>query len=732
MISTLTKSLKHLVITTISALLVSTSVAQERSLQLDEIWGSPKLYARIAGGFNTLPDGQHYSNAEVKEDGSYLLKYSLKSGKVIDTLIRPKDLISNGDTVEYSDYSFSNDASKILLKVKPEAIYRHSTREEYYVFERSTKNLKRITQNGKSMYGTFSPDGKQLAYVRDNNLYLYNLLSDKEIPVTVDGKKNQIINGATDWVYEEEFSMDIAFSWSPDGKKIAFYRFDESNVKEFNLTFYGELYPKEERYKYPKAGEENSKVEIVVYDIASGKKTEVFSTDNTWEYIPRMKWTKDPDVLSIQRTNRHQNILELVLYSVTSNTLQVILKEENKSFIEITDDLTFLNDGKRFVWTSTRNGFNHIYLYGIDGKVVKQVTDGNFDVTKYYGFDEKTQSFFFQSAEKSPLERHLYAVNMKGKKSLLSPSTGTHTIEFTAGLNYYVDTYSSFGKPYTCSLNDNQGQFLRVLEENTETKKNLSGYRMGKIDTLSFRTDDGIQLYGWIIYPTDFNPAKKYPVLMHIYGGPGVQTVTDDWDGPNYLWHQLLAQRGYIIVSFDNRGTPGRGLEFANCIYKDMGNLEVQDQLSAFNFMKKKPFVDGDRIGVWGWSFGGYMTSLLLTKGAGAFKMGIAVAPVTTWRYYDSIYTERYLQTPQENPKGYDDNSPINFAKNLKGKFLLVHGSTDDNVHMQNTMDFTTALVKANKQFDLFIYPNKNHGISGGTTRLNLYTKMTNFVLENL
>jgi dipeptidyl-peptidase-4 len=732
MISTLTKSLKHLVITTISALLVSTSVAQERSLQLDEIWGSPKLYARIAGGFNTLPDGQHYSNAEVKEDGSYLLKYSLKSGKVIDTLIRPKDLISNGDTVEYSDYSFSNDASKILLKVKPEAIYRHSTREEYYVFERSTKNLKRITQNGKSMYGTFSPDGKQLAYVRDNNLYLYNLLSDKEIPVTVDGKKNQIINGATDWVYEEEFSMDIAFSWSPDGKKIAFYRFDESNVKEFNLTFYGELYPKEERYKYPKAGEENSKVEIVVYDIASGKKTEVFSTDNTWEYIPRMKWTKDPDVLSIQRTNRHQNILELVLYSVTSNTLQVILKEENKSFIEITDDLTFLNDGKRFVWTSTRNGFNHIYLYGIDGKVVKQVTDGKFDVTKYYGFDEKTQSFFFQSTEKSPLERHLYAVNMKGKKSLLSPSTGTHTIEFTAGLNYYVDTYSSFGKPYTCSLNDNQGQFLRVLEENTETKKNLSGYRMGKIDTLSFKTDDGIQLYGWIIYPTDFNPAKKYPVLMHVYGGPGVQTVTDDWDGPNYLWHQLLAQRGYIIVSFDNRGTPGRGLEFANCIYKDMGNLEVQDQLSAFNFMKKKPFVDGDRIGVWGWSFGGYMTSLLLTKGAGAFKMGIAVAPVTTWRYYDSIYTERYLQTPQENPKGYDDNSPINFAKNLKGKFLLVHGSTDDNVHMQNTMDFTTALVKANKQFDLFIYPNKNHGISGGTTRLNLYTKMTNFVLENL
>ncbi|MBK7887074.1 MAG: S9 family peptidase [Bacteroidetes bacterium] len=732
MISTETKSLKHLVITTISALLVSTGVAQDRSLQLDEIWGSPKLYARIAGGFNTLPDGQHYSNAEEKEDGSYLLKYSLKSGKVIDTLIRPKDLISNGDTVEYSDYTFSNDASKILLKVKPEAIYRHSTREEYYVFERSSKKLKRITQNGKSMYGTFSPDGKQLAYVRDNNLYLYNLLSDKEIPVTVDGKKNQIINGATDWVYEEEFSMDIAFSWSPDGKKIAFYRFDESNVKEFNLTFYGELYPKEERYKYPKAGEENSKVEIVVYDIASGKKTEVFSTDNTWEYIPRMKWTKDPDVLSIQRTNRHQNILELAFYSVSSNTLQVIVKEENKSFIEITDDLTFLNDGKRFVWTSTRNGFNHIYLYGFDGKVVKQVTDGNFDVTKYYGFDEKTQSFFFQSAEKSPLERHLYAVNMKGKKSLLSPSTGTHTIEFTAGLNYYVDTYSSFGKPYTCSLNDNKGQFLRVLEENTETKKNLSGYRMGKIDTLSFRTDDGIQLYGWIIYPTDFNPAKKYPVLMHVYGGPGVQTVTDDWDGPNYLWHQLLAQRGYIIVSFDNRGTPGRGLEFANCIYKDMGNLEVQDQLSAFNFMKKKPFVDGDRIGVWGWSFGGYMTSLLLTKGAGAFKMGIAVAPVTTWRYYDSIYTERYLQTPQENPKGYDDNSPINFAKNLKGKFLLVHGSTDDNVHMQNTMDFTTALVKANKQFDLFIYPNKNHGIGGGTTRLNLYTKMTNFVLENL
>lgn len=710
----------------------TTLSAQKSDLKLEDIWGSTRFISRSVPGFNAMKDGESYTTSVQTANGKAVVRYNIKTGKAADTLVKPSQLISKKDTIEFDAYSFSADEKKILFTSNTEAIYRHSSREDYFVLDLTSGSLLNITQGNKSMYGRFSPDGSKLAYVRDNNIYMYDLVKGVEIAVTTDGKRNEIINGATDWVYEEEFSMDIGFEWSPDGKNIAYYKFDESRVKEFNLTYYGELYPKEERYKYPKAGEENAIVSLHLYNLENGKSRDVFRTGSEWEYIPRLKWTRNPDLVSFQRTNRHQNILELVTYHVKTAALTVILKEENNSFIEVTDDLTYLENGTSFIWTSTRNGFNHIYLYDVSGKLIKQITDGKFDVTRFYGYDEATKTFFYQSAERSPLERHLYSITLAGKKKALTNIAGTHNGSFTKGLKYYVDTYSSFGAPFTCTLNDRNGKLLRTLEDNAATRTNLAATNLGKIDTLSFLTDDQVRLYGWMITPPDFNPSKKYPVLVHVYGGPGVQTVTNDWDGPNYLWHQLLAQKGYIVISVDNRGTPGRGLDFANCIYKDMGNLEVKDQLSTVSYLKKQPYVDAARIGVWGWSFGGYMTSLLLTKGDGAFKAGIAVAPVTTWRYYDSIYTERYLQTPQENPKGYDDNSPINFAKGLKGKFLLVHGSTDDNVHMQNSMDFVTALVKANKQFEQFIYPNKNHGIYGGNTRLHLYTQMTNFLMENL
>ena len=710
----------------------TTLSAQKSDLKLEDIWGSTRFISRSVPGFNAMKDGESYTTSVQTANGKAVVRYNIKTGKAADTLVKPSQLISKKDTIEFDAYSFSADEKKILFTSNTEAIYRHSSREDYFVLDLTSGSLLNITQGNKSMYGRFSPDGSKLAYVRDNNIYMYDLVKGVEIAVTTDGKRNEIINGATDWVYEEEFSMDIGFEWSPDGKNIAYYKFDESRVKEFNLTYYGELYPKEERYKYPKAGEENAIVSLHLYNLENGKSRDVFRTGSNWEYIPRLKWTRNPDLVSFQRTNRHQNILELVTYHVKTAALTVILKEENNSFIEVTDDLTYLENGTSFIWTSTRNGFNHIYLYDVSGKLIKQITDGKFDVTRFYGYDEATKTFFYQSAERSPLERHLYSITLAGKKKALTDIAGTHNGSFTKGLKYYVDTYSSFGAPFTCTLNDRNGKLLRTLEDNAATRTNLAATNLGKIDTLSFLTDDQVRLYGWMITPPDFNPSKKYPVLVHVYGGPGVQTVTNDWDGPNYLWHQLLAQKGYIVISVDNRGTPGRGLDFANCIYKDMGNLEVKDQLSTVSYLKKQPYVDAARIGVWGWSFGGYMTSLLLTKGDGAFKAGIAVAPVTTWRYYDSIYTERYLQTPQENPKGYDDNSPINFAKGLKGKFLLVHGSTDDNVHMQNSMDFVTALVKANKQFEQFIYPNKNHGIYGGNTRLHLYTQMTNFLMENL
>jgi dipeptidyl-peptidase-4 len=414
-------------------------------------------------------------------------------------------------------------------------------------------------------------------------------------------------------------------------------------------------------------------------------------------FVRNRRWTNDPNILSYQRSNRHQSTLELVFHTINTGKDQTVIREQNTSFIEVTDDLYFMKDGNRFAWSSTRDGYNHIYLYSMDGSLLKQITKGDFEVTRIYGFDDKTGRFFYQSTEKSPLERHVFSIDLNGRKKLLTPQKGTHNATFSQGLRYFASTHSSLGQPYTSTLNTSEGKLIRILEDNADMRKRLNEYKLGKTDTLSFTARDGVRIYGWIIYPPEFDPAKPYPVLMHVYGGPGVQTVTDDWDGPNYLWHQMLSQNGYIIVSFDNRGTPGRGLEFANCIYKDMGGPEVLDQLDAVGFLKGKSWVNPDRIGVWGWSFGGYMTSLLMTKGGGLFKAGIAVAPVTTWRYYDSIYTERYLQTPQENPKGYDTNSPINFAKDLKGDFLLVHGSTDDNVHMQNTMDFVSALVKANK-----------------------------------
>lgn len=707
-------------------------IGQEGYLKLQDIWGSPLLMARGAGGFNAMADGEHYTLSVESENGQFIVKYRFSSGLPVDTLLYPADLVSGTDTISFSDYDFSPDGSRILLITGREAIYRHSTREDYYLFDRPSGLFTRITEKGKAMYARFSPDGKRLAYVRENNIYMYDISSGKETAVTTDGRKNEIINGATDWVYEEEFSMDIGFEWSPQGTHIAYFRFDETDVKEFNLTYYGGLYPKEERYKYPKAGEANSKVEVRVYNLQNAQTAVVFSTGDTWEYIPRIKWTARPGVLSYQRCNRHQNKLELILFDTNTGKSSTLLREENSSFIEVTDDLTYLKDGNGFIWTSSRDGFNHIYLYGMDGIEKKQITKGAFDVTKFYGYSEEKKLFYYQSTEKSPLERHVYSISMNGSSKLLTPESGTHNADFIKGLKYFTNTFSSFGIPYRCTLNDATGKEIRILEENKDVKLQLSKFRLGKLDTLSFLTDDGVRIFGWMILPPDFKENLTYPVLIHVYGGPGVQTVTNDWDGPNYLWHEMLAQRGYIVVSFDNRGTPGRGLEFANCIYKDMGRLEVMDQLNAVKFLKSKTYIDSNRIGVWGWSFGGYMTSLLMTKGMGAFKAGIAVAPVTTWRYYDSIYTERYLQTPQENPKGYDDNSPIRFADRLQGKFLLVHGSTDDNVHMQNTMDFITALVKANKPFDTFIYPNKNHGIGGGGTRLHLYGKMTDFIMQNL
>ncbi|MBL4734700.1 MAG: DPP IV N-terminal domain-containing protein [Flavobacteriales bacterium] len=731
-------------------------------IDLEDIWKNGTFSQKSVYGLRSMNDGLHYTTKETVGTSAFIVKYKYENGEAVDTLLRSEWLVDkeSGDAIPLGLYQFSDDESKIMLPTAIEKIYRHSTRETNYIWDRNTKVLSLLSAGAKQRYATFSPKASKAAFVRGNDIFIKDAVSGKETRVTEDGEFNSIINGATDWVYEEEFGFDKAFFWSPDGSKIAYYRFDESSVREFSMDVFGGLYPTQYRFKYPKAGEENAKVTIHVYDLKSGKNSKVDLGDE-YEYIPRIKWTNDPAKLSIQRMNRHQNKLELLIADVNSGKVKVVLTEKRDTYIKIADDLTFLSDDKTFIWTSDKDGYNHIYHYSLAGKLIRQVTSGNWEVASYLGYDQVTNRIFYIGAESyrkgartageyvmadyrvkdtelkppiaNPIVRNLYTVDLKGSdKTLLSTRSGDNRASFSKGYHFYINYHTDANAPVNVTLHQADGKKIRVLEDNKELKEKLGDYELASKEFFSLQSIDGVELNAWIIKPVDFKPQKKYPVLMLVYGGPGVQTVKDSWGGSNYFWYQMLAQKGCIIVSVENRGTPGRGADFAKCTYRELGKLETIDQMAAAKYLQGLDFIDPNRIAIWGWSYGGYMTSLCMTKGADIFKLGMAVAPVTNWRFYDSIYTERFMQTPQENPDGYDDNSPINHVDKLKGKFLLVHGSGDDNVHYQNSMEMVTALVEANKQFDLFIYPDKAHGIRGGNARLHLFTKMTDFVLSNL
>jgi dipeptidyl-peptidase-4 len=697
-------------------------------LKLEDIFGSPKFFAKSESELRSLKDGEHYTNVDDKNN---IIKYEYKTGNAVDTIVKEETLAFKSGKMDFSfdEYVFNKDENKILLSTETESIYRHSTKSNYYVYDLSTQKITAVSGNGKQMYATFNGSGDMVAFVRDNNLYLKNLKTGEEKALTDDGKKNEIINGATDWVYEEEFSFDRAYQWNASGTKIAYYKFNEKNVNEFTLQYFDSLYPRNETYKYPKAGEENSKVDIFTYDVTTWV-TKKMDIGKDYEYIPRIKWTQDDNQVCLFKMNRQQNKLELMLCDATTGKSNVLLHEENKTFIEINDDLTFLTNKQNFIWTSTSSGYNHIYLYKMDGTLDKQITSGNYDVTEYYGYNPSTKTFYYQSAEVSPMERQIYSMTIDGKKNLLSMPTGTNAANFSSGYKYFVNTYSASAIPTQCSVYSIAGKSLRVLEDNAGVKSEMKKYNLSKQEFFNFTTSENISLNGWMIKPINFDAAKKYPVLVFVYGGPGVQTVKNSWGSSNFFWFEMLAQKGYVVVSVDNRGTPGRGLEFANSVYRNLGHNEVNDQIELAKYLQKQSYVDAHRIGVYGWSYGGYMSSLLMTKGADYFKTGIAVAPVTNWRFYDSIYTERYLFTPQDNPRGYDDNSPINFADKLKGKYLLIHGLTDDNVHFQNAAHMVNTLVKSKKQFDSFYYPNRAHGLAGA--RLHVHSMMTDYILKNL
>ena len=704
------------------------ALAQEKMIQLEDIWASRTFSPEWVWGINSMNDGVHYSSLNYGENNVYITQYSYETGDSISTIVDSKDL----DGISFSDYSFSEDEKKVLLPTETESIYRYSSRSNYYVYDRETKIAEELSE-GKQRLAQFSPDASKVAFVKENNIFIKDIINNTELQVTFDGEINKIINGATDWVYEEEFAFDNGMQWNASGNKIAYYRFDEQKVPEFSMDLFTDLYPSQSQFKYPKAGETNSTVELFIYDLNSKKTSKANINVEEEFYIPRIKWTLDENVLSVQRMNRHQNQLDFILVDAKDGSSQTIFTENDAAYIDVTDNLTFLNDGKYFIWTSEKSGYNHIYLYNLKGKQVRQITKGNFDITDFYGIDESNNNVYFASSERSPMHRDIYAVQLNGKnKKTLTNKIGTNSATFSSNYKYFINQYSNANSPYYFSLFDAKGNEVRMLKDNSNLNNSLAEYALSQKEFFNFKTTEGIDLNGWMMKPHNFDETKQYPVFMYLYGGPGSQQVTDSWGGSNFLWYQMLTQQGYIVACVDNRGTGARGSEFKKCTYQQLGKLETEDQIEANRYLANLPYVDGTRIGIFGWSYGGYMSSLCLLKGAEEFKMAIAVAPVTNWRYYDSIYTERYMRTPQENASGYDDNSPINHVEKLKGKYLLVHGSADDNVHYQNTMEMTNALVNANKQFDLFIYPNKNHGIYGGYTRLHLFTKMTNFIKENL
>ncbi|WP_290825082.1 S9 family peptidase [Flavobacterium sp.] len=651
--------------------------------------------------------------------------------KKVTTLIDTKNHIVLADGID--SYTFSPDEKSILIANNTNQIFRHSFTADYYLYDTTTKKVSKVF-DFQLQEPTFSPDGKKIAFARDNNLYVFDIASKQITAITSDGKKNSVINGITDWVYEEEFAFVRAFDWSKDSKKVAYIRFDESQVPEFSMSmFKKDLYPTVETFKYPKAGEKNSEVSLHIYDIASKGTQNVNLSQYTDFYIARMKWTNEANVLSAQVLNRHQDNLDLLFIDGNSGATKVALNEKDKAYIDVTDNLTFLIDNS-FIWTSEKDGFNHIYLYDKTGKLKNQVTKGNWEVTNYYGFDEKNNTVFYQSVENGSINRDVYSINLNGKNKVrLSKSTGTNAATFSPNFQYFITTFSSATQPTTYTLNEaKKGAQVQVIENNEALATKLKGYDLPAKEFFVLKTAKGNELNAWILKPKDFDPNKKYPVFMYQYSGPGSQQVNNDWNGSDDYWFQMLAQQGYIVACVDGRGTGFKGAAFKKVTQKELGKYEVEDQIDAAKVIGNYPYVDKNRIGIWGWSYGGFMASNCILKGADVFKMAIAVAPVTNWRFYDSIYTERYMQTPQENATGYDENSPINHVNKLKGKYLLIHGSGDDNVHVQNSMQMIEALIQANKQFDSEIYPDKNHGIYGGKTRIQLYTKMTNFIKENL
>lgn len=765
--------MKKLLIIVAFATIAASGAAQvgKQNITLEDIWTKRTFSAQGVYGIRSMQDGEHYCT--MSRTG--IAKYGYKTGeKVADVCL------FNGAGVAFEGYEFSQDEQKILLSSGFEPIYRHSGVSDYYLYDVKEKTFTKLSNNGKQRLTTLSPDGTKVAFVRDNNLYWMDLGTLEEHAITTDGRVNEIINGTTDWVYEEEFAITRGFRWSPDSKKIAYLRFDESAVKEYNMQMWGALYPEDYKYKYPKAGEDNSKVSLRIYKLGSGKtqypqlagKENAVGTPTSgeWEYLPRFQWANE-NTLAFMRMNRLQNHMQILTINTDKDGAEpdaTIYDEQCDTYVEVPDTWQFITVGKgkkaqqQMLITSERDGYRHIYLYGMDGNLVKQVTTGEWEVCEVPGIDVKNQRLYYTSREHGAINKSLFVIGFDGKKkkclnysqsNIISiypnfigtdysftkdfnapTSGGTYNATFSDGCKYYICTYSNANMAPAYTLHDANGKLIKVLQDNADLQKKMSDYGTSHKQFGTFTTSTGTELNYYTIKPADFDANKRYPVLIYVYGGPGNQQVTNSYGYGDYYWYHMLADKGYVVFCFDGRGTGGRGAAFKKQTYADMGHMECEDAIEAARWLGRQSWVDKDRIGIWGWSFGGYLSTLSLLKGNDVFKSAIAVAPVMNWRYYDNIYTERYLGLPQDNAKGYDENSPLNFADRLHGNYLLIHGTGDDNVHFQNSAEMVERLENAGKQFEFRIYPNKNHSIydATGNTRLNLYQLMTDFILRKL
>ena len=713
------------------ALFSLTAGAQTKQITLEDIWSKNTFAPRRISEIRSMNDGEHY--CVLTRSG--IERYSYKTGEKVDVVCAFGDPMRKKarPLPPIESYEFSQDEQKILLSAEFEPIYRHSGVSSYYLYTVADGSLVCLTKEGKQRLTTMSPDGKMIAFVRDNNLYTMSLTTLKEAQVTFDGKMNEIINGTTDWVYEEEFAITQGFYWSPDSKKIAFYRFDESKVKEYTMQMWGELYPENYKYKYPKAGEDNSVVDVLIYDVDSQKTLKLDVGSQNDQYIPRIQWTADAGTLAIMRMNRLQDKMEILLADAHDGQIRPLYTETDEAYVEVPDTWVFLKDGKHMLFTSEQDGYNHIYMCDLSGKPFTQITKGSFDVVSICAIDEKAGLIYYLSHETSPLNRELYSIDFKGKKKTrLSEKPGWYDASFSANCKYYISTFSDANTAPIYTLHSSNGKLLKTLQDNADLQQRIKDYGAGRKSFGTLTTSFGTELNYYVILPPDFDSTKQYPLFFYVYGGPGNQQVTNSYGYSDYYWFHMLAQHGYVVACFDGRGTGGRGAHFKKMTYKNLGHMECEDAIEAARWFGKKSWIDESRIGIFGWSFGGYLSTLSILKGHDVFKSAIAVAPVITWRYYDNIYTERFLQRPQDNARGYDDNSPLNFANLLSGNYLLIHGTGDDNVHFQNSADMVSALEAAGKQFEFRIYPNKNHSIYGGNTRLNLYQLMTDFVYRKL